>query len=146
MRQEADRLFSSLKRKRDAAEEGAPAHASPLEAAALLFGMVRHLASGIDFRKHEVVSLRHVGPFQRNDGPWECGKHALPRLRIEDPVELDRNLGVYLNKKTQALLHVESARACVVLSDGATWEMLTQPRTITMEDGPSGDEEDGANV
>jgi len=132
MRQQIDGLFGSQKRKRE--EEDPHGGASPMEAAALFFGIVKHLSSGIDFRKHEVVSVRQVGPFQRNDGPWECGKHAPPRLRIEDPVELTRNLGVYLNKKTQARLHVESARACVLLSDGASWESVVEvPASSVLE-------------
>jgi hypothetical protein len=69
-------MFGSLKRKRE--EDGEEA-LSAIDGADLFFGMMRHLSSGIDFRKHEVVSLRQDAPFYRTDGAWECGKHAPPR-------------------------------------------------------------------
>ena len=121
LRQQTDRLLGVKKRRREEECGVDPGSKETVGSAELFFGLVKHLASGIDYRRHEVVTLRKEAPFYQNDGPWECGKHAPPRLRVEDPVELNRNLGIYLTKRTQSWLQVESARACVLIADGASW-------------------------
>jgi len=110
-RQSVERLMGAGKRKRVDSEDGkARSEESQGDVAELFFDFVKHISCGINYKQHEVLSMRQEAPYFRTDGPWETGKHALPRLRLEDPVEQSRNLAQYLNKRTHAQLHLESAR------------------------------------
>lgn len=123
-----DRLMGLNKRRRD--EDADSEQPGTKTNAELFFGFVRHISCDVDFRRHEIVSLRQAAPYYCTEGAWESGKHAPARLQLEDPVENERNLAQYLNRKTHAHLHMESVRACVLMADGGSWEDMMVPDTL----------------
>ena len=64
------------------------------------------------------------------DADRVCGGAC--RLRIEDPVELDRNLAMYLNRRTHAHLHLECARCCCPGGGAAPVHRARMGRDMTL--------------
>jgi len=78
-----------------------------------------------------IVALPNSDPSSIADGSElpicklaQPGAHAWPRLRIEDPVELERDLGRYLSRKSQATLLRECSRAYLMVLNKTTSELM----------------------
>ena len=93
---------------------------------ALFHDFVTWICSDIDYKQHEVIHLHsESGKSEAMKSPLKPrGTHAWPRLRLSDPVESGRDLGSHLTKRGFTMILIESARAALLLRDGASFDSI----------------------
>lgn len=129
----------AAKQQSQSKEEG---EAQPTPWTQWLVQFFQFYAMEFDF-EHDVVSLR--GQLTKQDKQW-TRKAWTTALSIEDPIELQRDLGTLFHRRSLAKLRCAIAHACVQLSDPATRSLDDLLRTFPYEQpvAPELEEEAGA--
>ncbi|RLN94188.1 hypothetical protein BBJ28_00017516 [Nothophytophthora sp. Chile5] len=86
----------------------------------------RFYACEFDYER-TVVTLRSESTILKADKGWERSSGG--RMSIEDPVEIDRDLGTLCSKRALGRLRCAFAQACVVLCGDEHGEESTSPHT-----------------
>lgn len=120
----------AAKQQSQSKEEG---EAQPAPWTQWLMQFFQFYAMEFDF-EHDVVSLR--GRLTKQNKQW-TRKAWTTALSIEDPIELQRDLGALFHRRSLAKLRCAIAHACVQLSDPATRSLDDLLQTFPYEQPPA---------
>lgn len=105
----------------------------------LLFHFFRQYAYEVDYEK-EVISVRQGKRIPREEKLWHPGggqKEGTNRLCVEEPFNIERNLGNSADDYAWRGLHVEIRRAFDLLADGQQFEKVCEQFQFPAEGKPN---------